>query len=167
LQDSLDLHFWDQERGGYFSTADRDPAILLRLKEDYDGAEPTPTSVAVQNLRRFGHLFHNDTLLEHGRHAVRAFTARLEAQPFGMPLLLLAADLLEMPPIHLIVHSPGRDHPGLAAMLAEARRRYLPQMTVILVADEETRKFFRERHVVVENLPVTEPGELRRILAGV
>ena len=42
LQDTLDLHFWDQDRGGYFSTSDKDPAILLRMKEDYDGAEPTP-----------------------------------------------------------------------------------------------------------------------------
>ena len=60
LQDTLDLHFWDQDsRGGYFSTGDRDPAILLRRKEDYDGAEPTPTSVAVLNLWRLGQLYHN------------------------------------------------------------------------------------------------------------
>ena len=25
LQDTLDLHFWDQERGGYFSTTDQRP----------------------------------------------------------------------------------------------------------------------------------------------
>jgi uncharacterized protein YyaL (SSP411 family) len=185
LQDTLDLHFWDQERGGYFSTTDRDPAILLRLKEDYDNAEPAPTSVAAMNLFRMGQLFHNETMLEHGRHAVRAFAARLEAQPFGMPLLLLAADLLERPPIHLILHSPGRDHPALAAMLTEAYRRHLPQMTVILVADEATRAYFAERHTTVANLPekaveptaylcesyacqlpVTDPAALRQMLAA-
>jgi uncharacterized protein YyaL (SSP411 family) len=185
LQDSLDLHFWDQDRGGYFSTTDRDPAILLRLKEDYDNAEPAPTSVAAMNLYRMGRLFHNETMLEHGRHAVRAFSARLEAQPFGMPLLLLAADLLESSPIHLILHSPGRDHPALAKMLAEAHRRYLPQMTIILVADAEARAYFAERHAMVASLPekpaeptaylcenyacqlpVTKPDDLRKLLAA-
>ena len=31
--------------GGWFSTAGNDDSILLRMKEDYDGAEPSATSV--------------------------------------------------------------------------------------------------------------------------
>jgi uncharacterized protein YyaL (SSP411 family) len=184
LQDALDLHFWDQDRGGYFSTSDHDPAILLRLKEDYDGAEPTPNSVAVLNLWRFGQIFHNDVFLDHARHAVRALASRLEAQPFAMPLLLVGASLLETPPVHLILHSPSPTHPGLARLLAQARRVSLPQMVVIQIADAASREYFAPRHVVVENLPaqvteptaylcedftcqlpVTKPEELRAILA--
>jgi uncharacterized protein YyaL (SSP411 family) len=185
LQDTLDLHFWDQARNGYFSTSDRDPAILLRLKEDYDGAEPTPNSVAVLNLWRFGQIFHNEVLLDHARHALRALASRLEAQPFAMPLLLVGAALLETPPIHLIIHSPDRDHPVLAPMLAEARRRHLPQMVVLLIADEAARDYFAPRHSVIENLPaeagtptaylcenftcqlpVRRPEELRKLIAA-
>jgi uncharacterized protein YyaL (SSP411 family) len=155
LQDTLDLHFWDQERGGYFSTSDHDPAILLRMKEDYDGAEPTPNSVAVRNLWRFGLLFHNTVLIEHARHAVRALESRLEAQPIAMPLLLAGAALLKTKPFHLVIHTPSREHPGLAPMLAEARRRYLPQMVVILIADQAAREFFSPRSFTIDNLPVT------------
>ncbi len=155
LQDTLDLHFWDQARGGYYSTTNRDPAILLRMKEDYDGAEPTPTSVAAHNLWRFGQIYHNDVLLDHARHAVRSFASRLEAQPFAMPLLLTAAALIEMPPIHLILHSPDANHPGLAALLIEARRRHLPNLIVIVIANEATRTYFAPRHIVIENLPTT------------
>jgi uncharacterized protein YyaL (SSP411 family) len=184
LQDTLDLHFWDQHRGGYFSTSDRDPAILLRMKEDYDGAEPTPNSVAVMNLWRFGQIYHNDVLIDHARHAVKALTARLEAQPFAMPLLLLGATLLDTPPIHLIIHSPGANHPGLAPLLAEAHRRYLPHMVVLLIADATARDYFAPRHTVIESLPpqaaaptaylcenftcqlpVTKPEDLRALLA--
>jgi len=184
LQDTLDLHFWDQERGGYFSTSDHDPAILLRLKEDYDGAEPTPNSVAVMNLWRFGQFFHNDVFLDHARHTIKALASRLEAQPFAMPLLLVGASLLETPPIHLILHSATPRHPGLARLLAETRRRYLPQMVVIQIADKDSRDYFAPRHTVIENLPaqvgeptaylchdfacqlpVTEPEDLRALLA--
>ena len=157
LQDTFDLHFWDQDRGGYFSTSDKDPEILLRLKEDYDGAEPTPNSVAVINLWRFGQIYHNDVLLSHAEHAVKALSARLEAQPFAMPLLLVGASLLKTPPIHLIIHSPNATHPGLAPLLAEARRRHLPQMIVILVADKASRDYFAPRHVTIQNLPAKAP----------
>jgi len=186
LQDAMDLHFWDQDRGGYYSTGDGDPTILLRLKEDYDGAEPAPTSVAAVNLWRLGRLFHNDTMLEHGRHAARAFATRLTEQPFGMPLLLAAAAWLETPPTHLIIASPDRKHPALPAMLAEANRTYLPHMTVLLIADAEARDFFAQRHSIVAHLPekvaeptayvcenyvcqlpVTRPDALRRLLQDV
>ena len=159
LQDAFDLHFWDQAHGGYFSTSDKDPAILLRLKEDYDGAEATPNSVGVINLWRFGQIFHNPVLIDHARHAVRSLYSRLEAQPFAMPLLLIGASLVETPPVHLIIHSPGREHSGLAPLLAEARRHLLPQMVILLIADEEARKYFADRHPTIENLPktATEP----------
>jgi uncharacterized protein YyaL (SSP411 family) len=159
LQDTMDLHFWDQDRGGYYSTGDSDPTILLRLKEDYDGAEPAPTSVAAVNLWRMGRLFHNDTMLKHGRHAVRAFATRLTEQPFGMPLLLAAAAWLETPPAHLIITSPDRNHPALPALLAEANRTLIPHLTVLLIADAETRAYFAQRHSIVAHLPekVTEP----------
>lgn len=185
LQETLDLHFGDKEHGGYFSTTDHDPAILLRMKEDYDGAEPTPSSVAALNLIRLGHLLHNDDLLDRARRTVSAFATRLEAQPFGMPLLLVAATLLEMPPIHLILHSTNPAHPNPAAFLSEARRRHLPHLVVIQIANQESRDFFAPHHPVVASLPaspteptaylcenfacrlpVTEPEELRKIIAS-
>ena len=42
--------------GGYYSTAGDDPSILLRMKEDYDGAEPAASSIAVSNLLRLSAL---------------------------------------------------------------------------------------------------------------
>ena len=117
LQDTLDLHFWDQEHGGYFSTSDKDPAILLRMKEDYDGAEPTPNSVAVRNLWRMGRLFNNDVLLEHARHAVRALASRIEAHPFAMPFLLVSAAMLKLPADSPDYPQPEPDASGAGAFV--------------------------------------------------
>src|SRR5688500_18555123 len=38
--------FWDDTEGGWFSTDGRDPSVLLRMKEQYDGAEPSAGSVS-------------------------------------------------------------------------------------------------------------------------
>ena len=44
--------FEDTRAGGFFSTAADDHRLVLRVKEDYDGAEPSGNSVAVMNLLR-------------------------------------------------------------------------------------------------------------------
>src|SRR5688572_16115735 len=50
LQDTQDALFWDAVDGGWFSTTGKDPSVLLRLKEDYDGAEPAASSISILNL---------------------------------------------------------------------------------------------------------------------
>src|SRR6185295_7753327 len=55
LQQRQDELFWDEAAGGWFSTTGNDPSVLLRMKEDYDGAEPTASSVAVLNLLALSH----------------------------------------------------------------------------------------------------------------
>ena len=52
LQAKMDELFWDDARGGYFNSRADDPTVIVRLKEDYDGAEPAPNSVAAMNLLR-------------------------------------------------------------------------------------------------------------------
>ena len=45
-----------RQSGGWFSTTGDDPSVLVRMKEDYDGAEPSPTSVSAMNLLTLAHL---------------------------------------------------------------------------------------------------------------
>ena len=52
LQQMQDQLFWDSKHGGYFATSGDDPSILVRMRDDYDGAEPSPNSVAAMNLLR-------------------------------------------------------------------------------------------------------------------
>ena len=56
LQRRQDELFWDPIDGGWFSTTGKDESVLLRLKEDYDGAEPAASSVSVMNLLVLSHL---------------------------------------------------------------------------------------------------------------
>jgi uncharacterized protein YyaL (SSP411 family) len=56
LQAQQDALFWDPIEGGWFSTTGRDESVLLRLKEDYDGAEPAASSIGVLNLLALAHL---------------------------------------------------------------------------------------------------------------
>jgi Highly conserved protein containing a thioredoxin domain len=41
--------FEDSDQGAFFSTAGGDPHLVMRMKEDYDGAEPSGNSIAALN----------------------------------------------------------------------------------------------------------------------
>ncbi|MEK9136554.1 MAG: thioredoxin domain-containing protein, partial [Bacteroidota bacterium] len=56
--------FWDSQGGGFFDTAGKDPSVLVRMKEQYDGAEPTGNAIAVVNLVRLSQITNSHELRE-------------------------------------------------------------------------------------------------------
>lgn len=50
LQDKQNELFWDNNNGGYFYSMENASNVIVRLKDDHDGAEPCGNSVSVRNL---------------------------------------------------------------------------------------------------------------------
>jgi uncharacterized protein len=90
LQRKQDELFWDEEAGGWFSTTGSDPSVLLRMKEDYDGAEPTASSVSVLNLLMLSHLVTDAAWDRRVERTLRLFAARLEQMGRGVPMMAAA-----------------------------------------------------------------------------
>jgi len=90
LQRRQDELFWDEEAGGWFSTTGHDPSVLLRMKEDYDGAEPTASSVAVLNLLTLSHLVSDRAWDDRIEKTLRLFATRIEQMGRGVPLMSAA-----------------------------------------------------------------------------
>jgi uncharacterized protein YyaL (SSP411 family) len=97
--------------------------VLLRLKEDYDGAEPSASSVAVHNLLTLAHLTGDEqararveqTLGRYGRKAGRA--ARV------IPMMLAALSAWHAGASQIVVVGDVDDRRPLAAAVA---RHFLP-----------------------------------------
>jgi hypothetical protein len=90
LQHQQDALFWDEQGGGWFSTTGNDPSVLLRMKEDYDGAEPTASSVSVLNLLTLSHLVTDANWHDRIERTLRLFSARLEQMGRGVPMMAAA-----------------------------------------------------------------------------
>jgi uncharacterized protein len=56
LQRRQDALFWDEGESGWYSTTGRDASVLVRLKEEHDGAEPSGSAISVGNLLVMSHL---------------------------------------------------------------------------------------------------------------
>jgi uncharacterized protein YyaL (SSP411 family) len=83
--------FEDKSEGGFFSTArDEGGELVLRLKDDYDGAEPSGNSVAVMNLLRLAQYTGKSELDEAAGDALAAFARRINQQPVTIPQMLCA-----------------------------------------------------------------------------
>jgi len=90
LQRRQDDLFWDDGGGGWFSTTGQDATVLLRMKEDYDGAEPTASSIAVFNLLVLSHLIEEPRWVDRIEKTFKFFASRLEQMGRGVPMMAAA-----------------------------------------------------------------------------
>ena len=180
LQTKQDELFYDAEHSGYFSTSTRDKSVLLRLKEDHDGAEPSASSVSALNLARLAAMTGRDELRARAEATVAAFGAvdnpARTAQT--MPLMLAAADFLLRPPKQIVI-AGQRDAEDTRALLRAVHATFIPNK-VLLFADDALAKRLpylegatmqdgRATAYLCQNqtcsLPTTDPMELARRLA--
>jgi uncharacterized protein YyaL (SSP411 family) len=133
LQKKQNELFWDKDHAGYFSTEGKDPAIPLRMKEDYDGAEPSPNSVAVLNLLRLTQMLDEKPFLEMAEKTLAAFGERLQQAPSALPQMMATFDFHQTKAKQIVIAGKS----GAAdtrAMLRMAHERFSPNK-ILLLAD--------------------------------
>jgi uncharacterized protein YyaL (SSP411 family) len=156
LQERQNELFWDEKQGGYFSTTGRDPKILVRMKEDHDGAEPSPSSTAAVNLLRLAYMLDKSDWRDMAEKTIHSFDGQLERAPSAMPQMLVALDWLRSKPKQIVIAGkPGA--PDTAAMLHEVRRHFIPTKVLILADGGAGQQFFSDRVAFMETVvPVRE-----------
>jgi uncharacterized protein len=103
LADAMIDKFQDSEHGGFFeSTADAKD-LILRVKEDYDGAEPSGNSVAAQALLRLAAITGRADFRAVAEKTFQLLSQRLEQLPQAVPHLLLALDFYLHEPHHVVL----------------------------------------------------------------
>ncbi len=80
--------FFDPRDGGWFSTTGGDPSVLLRVKEDYDGAEPAAASVTVRNLITLGHITSDAAFLAQASRTLERYGPEIGRAVRVMPLMV-------------------------------------------------------------------------------
>jgi len=135
LQRRQDELFADPVEGGWFSTTGRDESVLLRLKEDYDGAEPSATSVSVLNLLTLSHLTSDAGFEQSIERAFGMFASRIEQGARMVPMMMAALSAYHAG-ISQIVVTGDPAASATAALNEVVSRRYLPfAITIPLVAE--------------------------------
>lgn len=132
--------FWDSSSGGYFTCSENDSSIVLRLKEDQDGAEPSGNSVSCHNLLRLAAYVDKSAALDGGelerdmaKKILQVFASRLNMAPTSLPELMSALMFYNDSPTQVLI-SGGFTDPRTMELVRVVRSRLLPGR-VLCVAD--------------------------------
>ena len=116
-----------------------DHRLVLRVKEDYDGAEPSGNSVAVMNLVRLAHMTNRAAFRESAERTLAAFASRIRLAPVAIPQMLTACEFLLGEPREIIL-AGQRDTPEMQALVRELHVRFVPNRVVLLVDSPDAQQ---------------------------
>jgi uncharacterized protein YyaL (SSP411 family) len=140
--------FEDKTVGGFFSTAAGDAHLVMRIKEDYDGAEPSGNSVAAGNLARLAQMTDRKDFREASDRVLRAFASRVTNSPVSAPQMLAAYEFSMSKPKQVILVGEN----GLESLLRELHSRFLPNKIVLHVKGADERKALSVYLPVIETM---------------
>jgi uncharacterized protein YyaL (SSP411 family) len=131
--------FEDPDAGGFFSSGAGDSSLIMRVKDDYDGAEPSGNSVAVMNLLRLAQITGRAAFWDSAQRTLAAFGSRLSSAPAALPQMLAACEFLLGQPRQVVIVGE-KDAPDTQALLRTLYSRFAPHRVVLLVDSSETRR---------------------------
>jgi uncharacterized protein YyaL (SSP411 family) len=177
LANQMRVLFEDQEYGGFFSTRAGDSNLILRMKDDYDGAEPSGNSIAASVLIRLARIMDRAAFHRSAERALAAMGSRMSQTPTAAPQAMVALMEYLAPPRQIVIAGDSSE------LLGAVRRRFLPFVPVVRIDSDRTREALsrdmpavggmrplngRPAAYVCENfvcrLPVTEVAELEQLL---
>ncbi len=158
--------FEDREQGGFFSTKDAQADLVLRLKDDYDGAEPSGNSGVALALLRLARITGREDFRLSGERVLQAFGGRLRGAPTAAPQMLVAQMFAAGKPLEIVLAGPPSED-----MRAAIHARFLPNAVTMRAEESPVAMPAMEGKPTVyvcENyacqLPVTETVSLAKLL---
>jgi len=142
LQRKMDELFWDKDGGGYFSTALGDDSLVLRMKEEYDGAEPSPNSFAAMNLVKLGAISYKPEYLEKAKRTMKQYEKMLVKAPIVFPHMVAAMDTFFHSPKQVIIAGDPKSA-SARAMLKAAYGVFDPYRVILHADNGEGQSFLR------------------------
>lgn len=183
MEDLLDT-FWDKERGGFFDTSGKDPSLLVRIKEHYDGAEPAGNSMAALILLRLSEMTGTTEWRRKAENLFDAFAAILDQRPVTVPFLASALDFSLQKPLQVVI-AGEKTGPSTRQLVRELASHFIPNK-IVLYADggagqqelSETLPFLKDMRPIdgvpaayvcrgfVCKMPTSDPRVFRTLLEG-
>jgi uncharacterized protein YyaL (SSP411 family) len=130
LADSMLAKFYDKEEGGFWQSGVGSQDLILRIKEDYDGAEPSGNSVAVLALLKLAAITDRAEFKQAAEKTLRLLGERLQQFPQVVPNLLFGLDFWLEEPKRVVIAGDAKA-PQTRDLLRAAHAVYQPVKVVL------------------------------------
>jgi uncharacterized protein YyaL (SSP411 family) len=142
LQESMINEFWDDENGGFFTTAKENAELPVRPKELYDGAIPSANSVAFYNLLCLSRLTGNPKWEEIAQALLSMFSGTVKAQPTASTFFLTGLDFALRPGQDLVITGEP-DKADVHKLLSTLNLHFTPNKVTLVKSDENSDRLTR------------------------
>jgi hypothetical protein len=130
LAEAMIAKFYDAENGGFWQSAAGVKDLILRVKDDYDGAEPSGNSVAALALLKLAAITGREDFKTPAEATLRLFAERLQKIPQAVPFMLQALDFWIEEPCRVVI--AGDAHAAKTReLLHAAHSAYQPNKVVL------------------------------------
>jgi uncharacterized protein YyaL (SSP411 family) len=130
LAEAMLAKFYDAENGGFWQSAANTKDLIVRVKEDYDGAEPSGNSVAILSLLKLGAITGRKDFQQAAEKSLRLFANRLRQAPQAVPFMLQALDFSMQEPTRVVI-TGDPSNTTFSELLRAAHSVYHPQKVVL------------------------------------
>lgn len=120
---------WDPAGGGFFSAADDATDLIVRQKEQYDGAMPSANSIACMDLLLLARLTGEPAYEEQAGALGRFMAGAVERSPLIATFFLAGLDFA-LGPAEEVVVVGGEGAADTTAMVRALAERFLPSTTI-------------------------------------
>jgi len=146
LRQAVDLaermleRFEDKDKGGLWATADQ--SLLVRMKDDYDGAEPSGNATAALALAELGRLTDDRRWTDASRRILDWLGERMRRLPQAVPHALLGLQRHHEPPARLVLAGPWPSQ-DLERLRRAAGSVYRPDVLITRADGKHPSEFVR------------------------
>jgi len=151
LNDRMIELFYDSENGAFFDTPEGSQHLIVRMRDDYDGAEPTGNSIAVMNLLRLSQMLDNKELREKADKTFEYFSSALERAPHALPQMLSAIEFSLVKPKQIIIagEAEGADTKEL---LKRLHKLFIPNKVLLLADSKDSNNFLSDKLEIIKSM---------------
>ncbi|EKG11113.1 protein of unknown function DUF255 [Macrophomina phaseolina MS6] len=146
--------FWDSTSGAFFSTAEGQADLILRLKEGMDNAEPSTNGISASNLYRLGALLEEPDYTKRAKETCEAFEAELMQHPFLFPSMLNGIVALRLGMKSIVVSGSGEN---VEKAISKARSRVNTNTTIARLGPGTKSDWLKKRNVLFKSLDERTP----------
>ncbi|TLD70580.1 thioredoxin domain-containing protein [Phragmitibacter flavus] len=151
LQNEFDTSYGDPEKGGYYTVSKNIPNSVLQVKEDYDGAEPSPNSIASLNLLRLASMLARDSYRDTAAKTLNLFGQSMEKAPITVPAMVTALDYQQHGNMEIVFAGNLAD-PTMQDLVKEVRQKFLPHAVLLHADGGESQAFLAQANEAIAHM---------------
>ncbi len=159
--------FYDAANGGFWQSPAGMNDLILRMKDDYDGAEPSGNSVATLALLKLAAITGREDFRQPAEATLQLFAQRLQKQPAALAFMLQALDFWLDEPRRVVI--AGDTIPRIFTNCFAPRIRFTSRTKLfwatsapLSCSPKPCREKMKPRFIFARGIPVSRQRAMRR-----